>query len=178
MGLCLVAGCARIGAPRDFLDKPGDAGVSPRGGWLVLELSEDDREPITGEFLGQDAERLYLVAKPGFGAVSDDSFLAVDKDSVKVASAWGYDPDYDELSFWSALGIASTLSHGIVLILSTPVWVVSGISFTAAQSRISRIRWPDRHWSDLDLYARYPQGLPPGVDRRRFQSPGKPQASK
>ena len=63
---------------------------------------------------------------------------------------------------WNLTGTASTLSHGIILIFTAPVWIVGGVSSTVAaavdsdQSAIVKAGYQTKIWQ----FVRFPQGIP------------------
>jgi hypothetical protein len=87
---------------------------------------------------------------------------------VQRAELTGYDSQASELAAWTVLGTLSTASHGVGLILTAPFWVISGAASTAKQSRCGYVRYPPAIREDFLPYARFPQGLPPEVDRSRL----------
>ena len=67
---------------------------------------------------------------------------------------------------WTAGGIVSTISHGFFLIISAPVWLVTGIPTTILESSRDRYEaeYPDEiYWNEVKKFARFPQGVD-GID--------------
>jgi hypothetical protein len=77
----------------------------------------------------------------------------------------GYDSKASGLAAWSVLGTLSTASHGVGLVLTAPIWVIAGVASTAKQTRAGHLVYPRRTASAFGAYARFPQGLPAGIDR-------------
>jgi hypothetical protein len=76
---------------------------------------------------------------------------------------------YDEnkiVGLWAALGTLFTLSHGFYLVLSAPIWVISGISGAVGESRSGIVEIEGSSPEEFRKYARFPQGLPAGIDLR------------
>ena len=65
---------------------------------------------------------------------------------------------------WSASGAALTLSHGIFLIFSAPMWILAGVSsiVAAAEDPNQSALVQARRQTDLWQFVRFPQGLPAG----------------
>jgi hypothetical protein len=62
---------------------------------------------------------------------------------------------------WTAVGCASTASHGAYLIFSGPIWLATGIPTTVGESAAAKAVAGTDELSKLYQYARFPQGLPP-----------------
>jgi len=59
--------------------------------------------------------------------------------------------------------VLATASHGLILILSAPVWIITSTVAAADASRVPRIMSTSP--TALNVFARFPQGLPPGINR-------------
>jgi hypothetical protein len=64
---------------------------------------------------------------------------------------------------WTALGVMSTFSHGVFLVLTAPVWAGVGAYATSVYTRAPLVM--TLSVEALRPYARFPQGIPPGLDR-------------
>ena len=73
------------------------------------------------------------------------------------------------MALWTVAGTLSTASHGVALLLSAPAWIIGGSVATTKVSHAPLITYPSRPWSDLARYARFPQGLPIGLDPATLQ---------
>ena len=113
---------------------------------------------VPGELLAADDRNVYVLATASWGS---RRVTVVPRDQIDevtvVLDAGRASPG--GVALWAGAGLGSTLSHGYVLILSAPVWVLAGVvttivAATAEGTMVIR---------DLDLlwqYARYPQGIP------------------
>jgi hypothetical protein len=97
--------------------------------------------------------------------VPDGYLLAVSNHDVIRAQAEAYDAGLGTVAAWSTLGTISTLSHGYYLIFTLPLWIVSGSASGAVLSREPIVSYPDESLASFAVLARFPQGLPPGLDR-------------
>lgn len=159
----LTAGCASVPAPKDWLPTPEASAYEAFGGWLEAEYGpKRERQKVEGELIAVTADSLYVLVR--------NDLVSVPKATVRTATVAGYDNHAARLGTWALLGTLSTLSHGAGLIISAPVWVLSGIIATASAARAPLTRYPDRAWEALATYARFPQGLPPGLDRSRLRA--------
>jgi hypothetical protein len=111
---------------------------------------------VAGELLAVAPDTLWVLATGGP--------LAVARAGVTRATLAGWDAATHTLTVWTALGALSTISNGAFLVFTAPAWLIGGSLATGAQSRRPLVRVPPATWEDLRLYARFPAGLPPGLD--------------
>ncbi len=133
-----------------------------RSGWLLrrnLKLSGRDR--IDGELIAVNEDTVFVLSLSGLKAIA--------KTDIQWAKLTGYDSRYGQLGYWATLGTLSTAFHGWLLLVSAPVWMLTGITVTALQSHVPELKYPSASWDELRKYARFPQGLPAGVERRRLK---------
>lgn len=168
LGLAALAGCAGNDAPSGFLSSPEEAARTAWGGWISLEIDAtpapiDTRgvPPVTrlaGELIAVGEDSVYVLDESGLSAVPVAAVLK--------ATFTAYDARARALGYWTLAGTVSTLSHGVGLLVSAPLWLATGISATSAQSRQGRVSGTERSsWAEMRPFARFPQGLPPGFDR-------------
>lgn len=154
-----LTACTGNPAPRGWLAPAAQAQSGVYGGWIELRYEEGERErELEGELIALADDTLFVL--------SDSSFQALPRTLVRRARVTGYDPATGLLSAWTVGGIVGTASHGGFLIISLPVWILSGSLAANANSSAAKIEYPDGAWAALRKYARYPQGLPPGLDRK------------
>lgn len=108
-----------------------------------------------GELLAVSKEHLYLLvneARPQAMAIRRADVREVEV-RVQPSSAAG-------TGALTAIGTVSTISHGVLLIITAPMWLISGISATAEESAASTaVAEGDTMIDRLAQYARWPQGL-------------------
>jgi hypothetical protein len=147
-----LAGCATNPAPRSWRPAPKEAQRSIRGGWIALERKQPAKERVEGELIAVDDDALHVLTAEGLRAVP--------RAEVRKAKLVGYGDESGALGAWVGIGTLSTLSHGGFLVLTAPLlWLLGGGSAAADESRAGFIREAEFH-----AYARFPQGLPPGLD--------------
>ena len=148
--------CATNPAPKGWLPAAAEAPRSTRGGWIVLTRSG-------GGKAGRVAGELIAVDEAGFVVLTTTGVAKVSLPQVERARVAGYASAWSELALWDGAGVASTLSHGGFLVFSVPMWLV-GTAFMAGESKAPLIDYPAKPVAQLRKYARFPQGLPPGLD--------------
>jgi hypothetical protein len=158
LAACCAAGCASRLAPKDWLPLAVDAQSDAHGGWISLEVKGPSATTVhQGELLAVSADSIFVL--------EDSTCFGVPTAQVAEATLMGYDSDKGKLGLWTFAGTLSTASHGWGLILSAPVWLITGITGTAVQSHAPQMKLRSSSWARARAYARFPQGLPDGLDR-------------
>jgi hypothetical protein len=65
-----------------------------------------------------------------------------------------------KIAGWGVLGTVSTLSHGLLLIVSAPLWVISSGIVAGIESNAALVDHPEEPLAAFAKFARYPQGMP------------------
>jgi hypothetical protein len=158
LAAALASGCAHSPAPAGWLPAADASGSDAFGGWLVAEVGRGrDHRRVEGELIAVGADSLFALAADGFEGLP--------RAAITQATLAGYDIEAGTLAGWTLLGTISTASHGIVLLLTAPLWVLAGTFATNSATHAPLIRYPSSAWNDLTPYARFPQGFPAGLDR-------------
>lgn len=158
--LVTVTGCFHTTAPAGWLPTAVEAQREAYGGWIKLDFSVGvERNAVHGELIAASSDSVHVL--------TSDSLVVVPTASVIAGTLTTYDGKYEALRLWTILGAVSTLSHGFALILTAPAWGVAGSLATASASKAPRIE--STNPSLLRIYARFPQGLPPGLDARSLR---------
>lgn len=163
----VIVGCASSSAPRKWLDQVEKRNLSGYGGWIKLWLEPDS----TGAMIGQG--ELLVISDDSLFWFDEYTLRAVSKDRIKKLKLELYQSKSGQLSTWTLVGTLSTASHGILSLLTAPLWLLTGIGSTAAASydpieKLSKkqIDVPgDRFWPKIRKGARFPAGFPEGLDR-------------
>lgn len=157
-------GCAASPAPVGWLATADSAQRDPFGAWIEVThvASPDAERPRTaGELIAVHEDTVFVLPPEG-------GLVAIPIDQIRRARLADYDSQWSLLALWTSGGVVSTISHGYVALVSAPVWIVGGSVATGAQSHapIVGIGSEDRPaWPRARKYARFPQGVPDGVDR-------------
>jgi hypothetical protein len=162
--LAAAAGCYQSSAPPKWLPSPLEAQRDAFGSWIIVQ-GQPKTEPLArGELIAIDTDTIHVLA--------DGRLVSISRASVCCAELTAYRMDVSELQLWTALGTVSTASHGLLLVLTAPTWIIAGTVATSAASYAPRIISTDP--VVLQPFARFPQGIPPGLDRATLRS--RPQA--
>ena len=157
----VVAGsaCFYTSAPSGWLPQPSEAQQQAYGGWMSVQISapyvSGGKQYIEGELIAAGADSIHVL--------SDDGLVDIPLPAITEATLTTYDANLGTLTTWTLVGTLSTASHGVLLIISAPVWIIAGSAFTASASKTPRVRTTEPAF--LRPYARFPQGLPADLDR-------------
>ena len=161
-----VSSCASSHAPEKWLDEPSEVPRSGYGGWIELKMKGHRALPIEGEFLAvAGTDSVFLLASDGFRAVP---IAAIDKARVAV-----YRSQRGKAAGLTLGGTFASLSHGWAFIISGPIWIIVGSAVAGGVSHEPLHDVPSLSWSEVAIYARYPQGLPAALDRAALRPKGK-----
>lgn len=164
--LAVLASCYVSPAPPGWSAKPEDAHRDAFGSWIRVHATAAAAPIAEGELVAIDGDSLHVLTEQRFESFSRDSVCCVELVAYRM--------DISQLQLWGLLGTLSTASHGFVLLLTAPIWAIASTAAVAAASNAPRIRSTDA--TILRLYARFPQGLPPGVDRTALVMKARPPA--
>jgi hypothetical protein len=156
--LCFAVACAGNPAPAGFLPSPGQAVHDVYGGWIQVTVPAGRHDStIAGELIAARADTVWVL--PDSGPV-----VAVPTSTVKKGLVARYSSEAGPIAGFAALGVVSTISNGYLLGITAPLWIITGIVASSNESRAPLRGVPPLVWADLAVYARFPQGLPPGID--------------
>ena len=156
--LFLAVACAGNPAPDGFLPSPAGAAHDVYGAWIQVTVPVGRRDStIAGELIAARADTVWIL--PDSGPV-----VAVPTSTVKEGRVARYRSDAGAVAGFTALGVVSTISNGFLAGFTAPLWVITGVVAASNESRAPLRGVPPLQWTDLAAYARFPQGLPPGID--------------
>ncbi|MEX2182668.1 MAG: hypothetical protein WD771_11550 [Gemmatimonadaceae bacterium] len=157
LGIALAltaAGCATTQGPKRWLATGAETQTTAFGGWAELRLVSGDS--VKGELIAVSHDVLWIMR---------DSAVAIYiKGDVQGGRVIGWNSAASDVITIAFFGVVSTLTHGALLIISAPIWM-----FVGGMASNSQAELPVRHltvtdWSQLGAWARFPQGLPDGLD--------------
>lgn len=158
--LALIVACAcgcavSPSAPPDFLPKASEVPMNVKGAWIEIDPIAKSRVKVNidGELLAVENSNVYVLL--------GDAVRAVPIDSIKSARISYYASESGGVAGAVFLGTMSTLSNGILLIFTAPLWIIAGTATTAGRSRDPILDMRPDGWAEAVKYARFPQGLPP-----------------
>jgi hypothetical protein len=155
-----ATGCYRSNAPPRWLPSPAEAQRDAFGSWIRVQAQPKTVPLAEGELIAVDADSIHVLA--------DGRLLSFSRAALCCAELAAHRMDLFPLQLWSVLGTVATVSHGAMLLLTAPTWAIAGTVVTASASYAPRIVSTEP--TVLQPFARFPQGLPPGLDRTTLRS--------
>jgi hypothetical protein len=161
--LVTAAGCASYTAPPGYLPTASAAPFDIHGGWIdVLTRTPDGPERVSGELIAVTADSIWVL--------SPDGTRVVPTAAIRSGELVGWDGQAGTVGAATVIGTLSTISNGYYLVFTAPTWVLVGTVAAINQSNLPIQELPVADWSALRPFARFPQGLPPGIDLDGLQS--------
>jgi hypothetical protein len=167
--IACATGCLRNPdpRPRSMTAIQSDA----HGGYAVMRMG--GQVVLGGE--------LIAIGPSGVWILFGDQLIHTPLEQISDLEVHPYSVAASGVVAWGVLGTLSTISHGFFLVLSAPVWIATSTIAGAVHSRTARETYVRGRWPELTKWARFPQGLPPGVTatellhgRSRSGGPGPP----
>jgi hypothetical protein len=115
---------------------------------------------MEGELIAIDRDTIHVYAA--------GRLMSLPRASARSVTLTAFRINYESIAAWAALGTLSTASHGVGLILTAPIWMLAGTAAASNASVAPRIRSTDP--DVLRRFARFPQGIPPGLDRTTLRA--------
>jgi len=150
------AGCAGNSAPEGWLPKPVEAQAGAYGGWIELRYNQATEQRADGELIAVSAESVWVL--------SGNQGLVIPTAGVKRGKLTAYAAQKGAVTTWAVLGTLSTISNGWFLIFTAPMWIIGGPLAVGSESRAPERKSPPLAWGELAAFARFPQGMPEGID--------------
>jgi hypothetical protein len=152
----LAAACASNTAPSGFLPTPREAQRAAFGGWIELELLGTARQQtVQGELLAVTADTVWVL--------SDSAAEVLPTSVVGGGKLTAWRSGTGAVAGGTVLGVLSTISNGVLLIFTAPLWIVTGTVAGTSESFAPQRDMPPLRWAELARFARFPQGMPLGL---------------
>lgn len=162
LGIAMVcAACASNTAPRDWLPTPTQAQTAAYGGWIELTYDQPEERRTDGELIAVSAESVWVL--------SGSQGLVIPTATVKTGKLTAYAAQKGGLTTWATLGTLATISNGGFLIFTAPMWIIGGSLAVGGESRAPERKNPPLTWVELAPFARFPQGIPQGIEVTALQ---------
>lgn len=157
-----ITGCAVKTAPEEWLSKPEKAAVRTFGAWINVTYKIEGTTKLSkGELIAIEKDKLYLFGEEGLIAISVDKILRARVELYKTQEGL--------FAPWTIAGTLSTLFHGYGMVLTAPLWVISGITCTVGESKSGILEYPKVPLEEIRKFARFPQGIPEGLDLNQLK---------
>lgn len=155
----LVLGCATTHAPRNWLQNPEDLQTDAFGAWITVKTV--DNQELAGELIAISADSVFIAGK---------TLTGIAKDSIKSARLVAYKSKATGMAVFSVvMTLATPFINGLYFVFTAPMWFFGGAIAASIRSYEPVLDYPGHDWEELALFARYPQGLPPGIERNKIK---------
>jgi hypothetical protein len=163
-----VGGCGRVHAPAGAVPRPEAAQADAFGGWARVTHAAGGVQIVTeGELIAVGPDSVWLLR--------DSGPLAIPTPAIGRIQVTGFDSAPGTVGAATALGVLATVSNGWLLVLTAPAWLITGAVASETQARQSRVLATPQDIDRITLFARFPQGLPPGFDPATLRPRPRPQ---
>jgi len=143
------------------LRRAKDAVVETHGCWVRLQTPSE----IAGELIAVELPKVWVLTEAGIPT-------AVETGAVSRAEIVIYKNNVGSRTGWAVAGTVFTATHGMLAIVSAPLWLIVGISAASSESYDGWLKLPQENttviskwdWLEVGKFARFPQGLPKDVD--------------
>lgn len=168
--LTVMSGCQKPMIPGSYMQKPVDATMGIKGSWIVINTHNDTlplaEKSISGELMAIQSDTVYLL--------TDSALMAVNRDMISSAVLYLFNPQSaiapiiaGVFSMPSVFG-AIIKEEGAFLILGVPL-LITGTIMGLNEGKGNVMKYPDKYqFNDLTKFARFPQGLPSGLDPEKL----------
>ena len=170
LSIPLAAACFHSTAPTGWLSDAAHAERDAYGGWIRLDTRPvaSRRTVVEGELIAVSADSVHALVGDSLVSLAWPDVASVDLTAFNISTS--------SFAMWTLLGVLTTPAQGAFLVLTFPLWTIGGSVFTANASNAPHIRSTD--FQLLRPFARFPPGLPAGLDRRQLRrkhsAPGSP----
>lgn len=121
---------------------------------VVFTGADGDGPRVEGELMAVDEEAVWVLD------AATGELRGLPRANVAEVAVRLHDTRAVGAGLWGGIGLTSTLSHGYWLVISAPVWAITSIPTTVAESRSATGYVTDDGLDALFQFARFPQGLP------------------
>lgn len=143
-----------------YLPQPQALGTNAYGSYIAIK--GQSRGVIRGELIAADTTQLTVLARKGEAQWMTD---------VPITSIKSFKLRYSNANYGWTVPVysLSTISHGWFLLLTLPAnLIVTSVAATNGK-KVSQYTEKTIAYEKLPMFARFPQGLPPQVERSSIQ---------
>lgn len=154
--------CESAKAPRGAVPKRKEVAMTAFGGWMTLSFWDSTRQTVQGEFIALSKDTVYIMIAGEVDALS--------KAEVREGRIVFFKTETSNYGIWTALTILLSLSNGYFSIITGPLTFLTGIATTVGEAtRINYYEYPTHDWTVLRKFARFPQGIPAGIQMHELK---------
>jgi len=166
----LLSGCAGSPGPRQHLLTAEQSVRTSYGGWVEVDRPGADRESsprlqVEGELLAASADTLHVLTASGAVMV-----LREPQDRLRLICEWN---QTERIVLHCGLESLACAANGFYAVFTMPLTWIVGVGASRTQARVGVLRIDAGDWGACRECARFPQGLPPGLDPSRLHLPSR-----
>jgi hypothetical protein len=157
----VVVSCATNHIPSNWLPSAKETTSNIYGGWIEIKSRQSK---LWGELIAVDKDTVFI---------ADTSMRTVATNDILKAQLYTYKSETDIITIIEVIaGTLSTITHGFRLILTAPLWIIFGPIAIIHRYNEPIISFPDKPLKDFTPFSRFPQGLPPKLNRSTIKAIG------
>jgi hypothetical protein len=164
--LLICSGCAATHEPERWSRSVGEMPENVNGSWIWLTLQKKDldkkAESFGGVLIAGSSDSLY-VASP--------TLRVLPRASITEAKLARYDAYEGGVMAVTLIGSLTTISNGWFAELTFPMWICGGAFAAIERSYTPVLDYPEVPFETISKFARFPAGMPDGVDRSTMIMP-------
>ena len=139
-----------------YVPKPSEIGLNYRGAYITINTTASEDRTVSGELIAVEPKEIIVLTgnDPGQGTVAV-RIDQIEKYKLKYARSTKFDWAIPLFSLF-------TISHGWYAFITMPTNIIA-TSFASSSGRFKYGK-QDLPINRLGMFARFPQGIPEGVD--------------
>lgn len=164
------SGCASTSTPDGWLPRAEEAAQDGYGAWIEIQAEDRSRPAVMGELIAVEDSMLTVLDLRG-------EVVTVPAAGIRKARVVTFQSQHKKYGGWTVLGSIASISNGFFLVFTLPTWLAVGSEAARLESASPLVDVPRQPWEALRPHARFPQGLPSGVDPARLQTRSAPRGA-
>ncbi len=139
-----------------YLPEAEEIGVNQFGSYITVDLTEGSE--VEGELIAIDSLNIMVLTKEK----DINQFLIIPTGDISSFKLMYAQPKQYGLAIPGS--VLLSISHGIFAVFTAPANIIVTSITTARGANAFTYRETDMSWDDLKMFARFPQGIPPGIE--------------
>lgn len=164
ISICL--GSCAIGQHASYLPNAQEVGLGTKGVYILVNLLENQegKRRVSGELIAVQNNVLYILTEPS----SRDKFMVL----IDAKNVRAYKFQYARarnLSWTIPVSSLATIPHGWYATLTLPINLIVTSAISLNSSKAYTVNGNKISLTELGNFARFPQGIPEGVELKQIK---------
>jgi len=135
------------------------------GGWIAV--TQSDGSVLDGELISIEPETVHVLAWSASAPAQSPfarhphELVEVPRSRIRHARLFRY--PRQSYALWGTLGGLSTITHLVLLVITLPAWIAVTVSANRNEANAVLLDYPEHRLEEISIWARFPQGMPPGL---------------